>query len=95
MGRVAMRRDPSTRNRTKYRNLCTLYVEDLGWTPAHLFRKMNSIRKRLREAEEWVPWDEIYHWNDGSDRLWSSASFHHPWIKTRERDGVREARRKL
>lgn len=78
----------------RWRGLIDLYVEDIvGWSRRTLMARVSSVRRQLREVDgAWLPWDEVYHWSDGSDRVFEGL-YRHPWIETREQDnGVREAR---
>lgn len=77
----------------QWRGLTDLYVEDLGWSRRTLTSRVSSVRKQLLKADgAWCLWDEVYHWPDGSDRVFEGL-LRHPWIETREHEnGVREAR---
>ena len=88
---VARKQNDSV-NRRRWCELADLYVADLGWSRRSLVKRILAVQDRLRDAGgEWVQWRKVYHWRDGSDRVWSGL-YRHQWIETKERYGEREAR---
>ena len=88
--RVAERRlDPL--NYHRYQDLAEIYADAVGVSRQSYLSRFAAMRRRLRHEPDWMQWQEIYHWQEGSDLAWSSLR-HHPEIEARERTGEREVR---
>ena len=88
--RVAERRlDPL--NYQWHQGLAEIYAEAVGVSRQSYLLRFAAMRRRLRHESDWMRWNEIYHWPEGADLVWSSL-MHHPEIEARERTGEREVR---
>lgn len=79
--------------RLRWVGLADLYLEDLGITRMSMCKRIRSMQDTLKDLDrEWVRWDWLYKWDEGSERIFSGL-YNHPWIKTRvNEDGTKEAR---
>ena len=94
MHRVAVRREEPDGLR-KWQELGDLYMEDLGVGRRSVALRFNAIRKAVtRASPRWLPWDEVYYWDRGTDRFWSAASFRHQHLECRVHQGRQEVRLK-
>lgn len=75
----------------RWQGLADLYVAGTGFSRVSLVMRIRSVGRALRAAGGWCPWDHVYHWPEGSERVWSGL-YHHPIIETRVEAGKKEAR---
>lgn len=74
----------------RWSDLATMYAESEGLTLRNLTYRIRGIKRRLHEHTRiWVPWDDVYIWDDGSDLVWDGLMYH-PWLSTREHNGRKE-----
>jgi len=91
---VAKRRKDAP-NFKSWKALADLYAKEMGISRQSLLLRYAAMSRRLRRdhRSQWRPWDEIYHWPDGSDLAYSALTFgKHPWLVTREHEGERQVR---
>lgn len=88
--RVAERRlDPT--NYQQWQDLVDIYVDSIGVSRQGFLLRFAAMRRRLRHEEGWIQWRRIYHWQEGSDLVWTSL-LHHPEIEAQVHVGEREVR---
>lgn len=63
--------------------LATLYAASEGLSLRNLTYRILGIKRRLYgHVGVWVPWDDVYRWDDGSELVWSGLMYHE-WLGTR------------
>lgn len=91
--RVAQKR-ADTINLRQWRYLADLYAEGMGITRQSLILRFSSVRRQTRRSPgRWYRWEQVYHWPEGGDLMWSALVYgRHPWIEVREHEGRRQVR---
>ena len=86
------RHDPI--NRQRWRDLADLYADAMNIPVQSLVKRFTAMRQLVSSRrEEWLLWDDVYHWPEGNDLAWSSVvDDRHYAFKTREHEGQRQVR---
>lgn len=85
--------DPPNFERWKY--LADLYAEEMGISRQGLLLRFASIERRLYKTGSggWFPWEQFYHWPEGSDLAWSAlAHGQHDEMQARKHEGQLQVR---
>jgi hypothetical protein len=75
--------------------LADLYVAEMGISRQSFVKRFSAMTRFLsRNRESWFPWEQVYHWPEGSDLAWSSALMgsSSSFLKAREHNGQRQVR---
>lgn len=79
----------------RWKALADLYAASMGISRQGLLLRFASVERRLWRtgSGDWFPWEQFYHWSEGSDLAWSALAYgQHDEMQARKHEGRLQVR---